>query len=407
MFGVYVLTNLDRGIVSILVEPLKRDLALSDAEIGFLIGPAFAISFIFAGLPLGRVADRGCRRNVLAACLLAWSAMTGCCAFAQGFMQLSFLRATVGIGEAGGPPAAISLISDIFSERHRTRAFAVFYAGAPIGVMAAFAGGALITSRYSWHAAFLAAALPGILLTLVIWLTVEEPMRGMADASPSDAEPPPKLFVARFIRAQRSLLNFMVAVGLFLLVGSGVMAFLASFLIRSYAIPLGRSGLIVSVAYGVGSLAGAVACGSVVDQLIQRDVRWRYRIPAIAAVLAALSLAGALLVQSLAGAAALLLIWSALTVCTVVPVYAAFQSLVPLGMRATMASIQFILSAVIGGFGPWLVGAVSQAMGSRLHAESLRYSLLLLCFLYLWASTHFAAAGRTLRADLKRALARE
>lgn len=402
MFLVYVLTNLDRGIIGVLVEPMKRDLGLTDGQMGLLIGPAFAVSFIFAGLPMGRLADRSCRRNIVAVCVCAWSVMTAFCGLAQNFLQLLLSRAAVGVGEAGGPPAAISLISDVFPERTRTSAFSVFYAGAPIGMMVAFAGGAWVSANYGWQSAFIAAAIPGVVLALVVWLTVAEPVRGMSDRLVVSDQVPTRDEVAHFILGQHSLLHCMAGMALCLLVGAGAMAFLTSFFMRTHGLSQSSAGTAVSLAFGLGCLLGAIACGCAVDRLVQKDGRWRYRIPATSALLASGSFSGAMLMGSLPVVIALVFVWSFFTVCFAVPTYAAFQSLVEASMRATMGSIQFILSGVIGGLGPLVVGLASDSMALWAGMESLRYALLVLGTLYLWATAHFLFAGRTMKADLER-----
>lgn len=114
MFLLFFLQTVDRGILQVLVEPIKNDLHLSDAMIGFLVGPAFAVIFAIGGVPLGLLADRWNRKRLILICLTLWSALTAVSGFAQSFLHLVLARMGVGIGEAGGGPPAVSVISDIF-----------------------------------------------------------------------------------------------------------------------------------------------------------------------------------------------------------------------------------------------------------------------------------------------------
>ncbi|MFZ1904751.1 MAG: MFS transporter [Steroidobacteraceae bacterium] len=133
--SVYALNIADRFVMSTLIEPIKTELHLSDSSVAFLTGIALAIFYVSAGLPLATLADRVNRRNLIAAALLAWSAMTSLCAFAQNYWQLLLCRLGVGVGEAGGTPPSNSIISDYFPWQHRAFALSVFSLGASLGSM--------------------------------------------------------------------------------------------------------------------------------------------------------------------------------------------------------------------------------------------------------------------------------
>jgi MFS family permease len=198
---VYVLNFLDRQILSILAERIKADLGLSDAQIGFLYGTAFAVFYALFGIPLGRLADVWVRTRVIAAGLAAWSLMTGASAFAASFAQLTAARIGVGVGEASANPAAYSLLSDYFPPRRRATVLAIYssgiYIGAGLGLFvgglivdrwdAAFAGGATPFGLRGWQVAFLTVGLPGI--PLALWVsTLREPRRGASEGR-SEVQP--------------------------------------------------------------------------------------------------------------------------------------------------------------------------------------------------------------------------
>lgn len=198
---VYVFNFLDRQILSILAERIKADLGLSDAQMGYLYGTAFAVFYAIFGIPLGRLADAWDRRKLIAIGLAFWSAMTAASGFARSFVQLGAARIGVGVGEASASPAAYSLLSDLFPARMRATVLAIYssgiYIGSGIGIFLgglivdrwdhAFAGGAAPLGLRGWQVAFFAVGLPGILLAL--WVrTLREPVRGAADGLPT---PPP------------------------------------------------------------------------------------------------------------------------------------------------------------------------------------------------------------------------
>ena len=202
---VYVFNFLDRQILSILAERIKADLGLSDAQIGFLYGTAFAVFYALFGIPLGRLADVWVRTRLIAIGLASWSVMTALSALARTFFQLSVARIGVGIGEASASPAAYSLLSDYFAPAKRATVLAIYSSGIYIGAGLGLGIGGLIVDRWDsafagqltpfglrgWQVAFLAVGLPGLLLAG--WVaTLREPSRGQSDGlatTPADAHP--------------------------------------------------------------------------------------------------------------------------------------------------------------------------------------------------------------------------
>ena len=201
---VYILNFLDRQILSILAERIKADLGVSDAQMGYLYGTAFAVFFALFGIPLGRLADVWSRTRLIAWGLAGWSLMTTVSGFARNFTQLSLARVGVGIGEASASPAAYSLLSDYFPKARRATALAIYSSGIFLGSGLGLGIGGLIVDRWDmawaagnaplglkgWQVAFLAVGLPGILLAL--WVrTLREPVRGALDGHPTPAHPHP------------------------------------------------------------------------------------------------------------------------------------------------------------------------------------------------------------------------
>ncbi len=192
--AIYMLSFMDRQILSLLVGPLKRDLGISDTRVGLLQGLAFGIFYTFMGLPLGRIADRYSRRNLIAAGLVLWSIFTSLCSVARNFWSLFLARMGVGVGEASLSPSAYSLISDYFPKEKLGVAISVFYMGIFLGtslsmlvaglVIDTMAHTPLITlpvlgTMASWRLTFLFVGLPGLLVAPLVY-TIREPMRRAA-----------------------------------------------------------------------------------------------------------------------------------------------------------------------------------------------------------------------------------
>ena len=192
----YVLSFVDRIILSLLVTPIKEDLGTTDAQMGLLMGFAFAIFYTLAGIPIAKYSDVKSRKMIIAIGIFLWSIMTAVCGLARSFFQLFLARVGVGVGEAALTPAAYSMISDYFSEEKLGRAMAVYKSGAMFGGGLAFIiGGAVVGYVVNsdsiilpvlgelkpWQMAFIIVGLPGVLIGLLM-LTVKEPSRtGVAD----------------------------------------------------------------------------------------------------------------------------------------------------------------------------------------------------------------------------------
>ena len=202
---VYIFNFIDRQIVTILAEEIKADIGITDAQIGFLYGTAFAVFYALFGLPLGKLADTWTRKNLIAIGLGFWSLMTALSGTARSFAALATYRVGVGIGEASATPAAFSMLSDYFPPRLRATVLAIYssgiYIGAGIGI---FLGGWIVdgwNSAYpdpglapfglkGWQAAYLAVGLPGLLLAVWVF-TLREPRRGQSEGIVTPTHPHP------------------------------------------------------------------------------------------------------------------------------------------------------------------------------------------------------------------------
>ncbi len=403
---VYTFNFIDRQILSILIEPIKADLGVSDFGMGLLSGTAFAIFYATLGMPLALIADRWNRRNLIGISLALWSGMTALSGLAQNFWHLAIARIGVGVGEAGCSPAAHSMIADLYEAKERATALGVYSLGIPIGIMfGLFAGGA-IADAFGWRLAFFVVGVPGILLSVVVFLTVKEPPRGHADGhTAASDEPPPSIKeVFRYLWTRRSFLHLATGGGLTAFVGYGLITWAPTFFVRSHEMSLTEAGFWLGLVLGIPGGLGIVAGGWVSDRFGARDTRWYLWVVAVALAVAVPLGAAAFLVEA----------WWASLLLLSLPImlgnfyqgttFAQVQGLAPVRMRAVAAAILlFILNFIGFVFGPPAVGILSDQLVGSFGDDSLRYSLFTWGFVNIWAAFHYWRAGGHLPGDLARA----
>ena len=411
---IYVTNFLDRQILSILMQPIKEDMQLSDTALGFLSGIAFALFYATLGMPIARLADKNSRVTIITVSLTLWSFMTAACGLAQNYWQLLISRILVGVGEAGGGPSSHSLIADYVPIQNRSTALGIFALGVPIGLLLGFMIGGWLEQFYGWRVAFMAVGIPGLILALIARLTLREPPRGYADqATPNGyaaasggrgatVESAPLAEVARTLWRQKSFCHMAFASGLQAVAGYGVVQWMPSFLHRSYQMTSGEIGTALALVLGVGGAIGVMAGGYIADTLGRRDMRWQLWVPTFGGMIGVPCGLGVYLSDTAFGTLA----WLVVPVLTINayhgPCFGMTQALAPVRMRAMAAAVLLFIINIIGlGIGPQLVGILSDLLLPAYGAESLRYAMLIVSLVYAWAVFHYWMASRTLRQDLK------
>ena len=398
---VYTFNFIDRQILSILLEPIKQDLGLSDSALGMLTGFAFALFYATLGIPIARFADRSNRRNLIAWALAIWSAMTAVSGLAQNFWHLLLARIGVGVGEAGCSPPAHSMLADYFPTENRATALGIYSLGIPLGILFGFIAGGWLNEFFGWRVAFFIVGVPGLLLAILVRFTLREPPRGMAEGRVADEEQPTIMETFRFLWSKRSFRHMAVGGGLTAFVGYGVITWVPSFLIRSYGMSTGDVGTYLGLILGIPGGIGIALGGYLADRYGARDTRWYLWIVSVA-LIASMPLFFGVYLSSTAFASLMFLIlpillgnfYQATT-------FSQTQGLVSLRMRSVAAAVLLFILNMIGlGAGPQAVGILSDVLQPSYGDESLRYALLILSTVQIWAAYHYYQAGKSLKDDL-------
>lgn len=401
---VYIFNFIDRQIISVLQEPMRAELGLSDTQLGLLQGLTFAMFYVIMGIPLARWADVGVRRNVVALAVGTWSIMTALCGVAQNYWQLLLARIGVGIGEAGGSPPSHSIISDLFPPNKRALPLAVYSSGITFGVFIAYVFGAWVSDNFGWRVVFIALGIPGILLAALVRFTVQEPPRGQFDKLPDNEAPPSFATVFKKLFASRTFVHLSIAASLHVFVSYGVSAFLISHYVRSFGIPsdeISRVALPLGFIIGLGGMVGNFAGGYFSDRLGQKDKRWALWIPAIANLLTVPFAAVAILSRDFYFSLVMYIIPLTFAYVYLGPTLATMHNLVEPRMRATTSAIFFFMANLIGlGFGPTIVGAISDTLAPTYGNDSLRYAIVLTFVVNGWSAVHYWIASKHLRTEL-------
>ena len=287
----YIFSFIDRTTISLIVEPMKRDLHISDTQIGMLQGLAFALLYTFLGLPIARLSDRHSRRAIIAGGVFIWSIMATLCGLARSALQLFIARIGVGVGEAALSPAAYSIITDSFPRSKLGSAFGVYNIGITIGAGVAFLVGGIVVAAVShagatytlpllgevraWQMVFIVTGAPGIVLPLLL-LTFREPARRgilrSAPAAPAAALPrPPLREVLSYVWLNRNFycLHF-VALALLALCGYAVAAWLPTSIVRAYGVSAGQVGKVLGVSTILMNSTGMLLAGILCDRLTRK-----------------------------------------------------------------------------------------------------------------------------------------
>jgi MFS family permease len=276
----YVLSFIDRQILNLLVAPVRRDLAISDTQMSYLLGLSFALFYTVCGIPIGRLADVKSRRGIIAVGIVFWSLMTAGCGMARSYLGFLMCRVGVGVGEATLSPSAYSLIADSFPKETRSTAISVYSMGIYVGSGLAFLVGGLIIKFASaqgdvvlpllgavrpWQLVFLVLGLAGLAFSLAI-LAIREPARHGVGAG---VEVPLKEVVAWLKLNRRTVLHHNVGVAMVSFAAYGAAAWVPSFYIRSHGWDAPTVGIVYGALTAIFGSAGIVSGGRLADRWLR------------------------------------------------------------------------------------------------------------------------------------------
>ena len=355
---------------------MKRDFDLSDTEVSLLIGIAFSLFYVTCGVPLARIADRSNRRNILAIGVAAWSIMTAAAGLAQNFLHLLFSRIGVGVGESTIAPCAHSIMADILPPEKLGRGFAIFSMGSVLGGAIAYGIGGLLIAWsdrtfpegvaipmvgqiFSWQLVFVIVGLPGILVALVFFLTVNEPVRKSALG---DAGAMSLAEVGRFFRAHiKVYLSIYGGLAILGIAAGGLTAWLPALMERRYEIGPAEAGPYLLMSFILPGIASAVVAGWLGDLLLKKGRHDAHlRVSAIATGIGIIPFGVATLAPT-PGTMVILLgtgyffVFTSMILCP-----AALQLVSPARMRSLSASLVMFSTMLVGhGTGPTIVAMIT------------------------------------------------
>jgi MFS family permease len=404
----YFFSYMDRQILAILQELIRKDLDLSDTQLGLLSGFAFAIFYATLGIPVARLADRWHRGKIIAISLSIWSAMTVLCGTAANFVQLLMFRIGVGIGEAGSSPASHSIIADLYAPNERAGAMGIFSLGVVLGAPVGTFVGGTVAHYYGWRVAMYTVGFPGLLLALLVWFLVSESRRGLSEsgstrpiATAQEQVPAqPKLSQGfKSILNSRLALHLVAAFTLTSTVGYGMTAWGPSYMQRSLDLSLLEVSLWVAPLSAVAGTLSAVFGGKLANILAKSHGLYAQSWMVCVTKLIALPFALAFYLVDQPTIAIGCYLAALLFQNTYLGVtFALIQGEAPVHMRALWAAIALLINNLIGlGLGPTLVGWVSDLLQPHYGDNSLRYALCLLCLVGPWGIYHYWRAGIHLR----------
>lgn len=411
---VYVFNFVDRQVLNILAEAIKRDLALSDTQLGIVTGLAFALFYSLLGIPIARFAERADRPRLIAVALSVWSLFTLLCGAAGSFAQMLVCRLGVGIGEAGGVPPSHSLIAEFSPKARRAVALAIFSTGLPLGSFIGLGFGGVLGDALGWRRTFVAAGAPGLLIALVVLLVLKEPRRANPMPAARAAQEPLRTSLASFLGT--ATYRWTVAGGALqavVLYGTG--AFLAPFFLRAHGPELaalaaglglkanGFLGLAFGVTVGLAGAVGTFCGGWLADRFHTGSLKSYVTVPALAGWLSIPAFLLVLNARDVAAAFLALGFANAMINAYFGPMHATCQGVAGAGRRATVSAVTLVIVNLVGlGVGPPLVGMISDyahgpmAMASK---DALRLALMAISTVSLPAGLAFWRARATIDAD--------
>ncbi|WP_345332661.1 MFS transporter [Mucilaginibacter defluvii] len=397
LFLVSAFSQIDRILPFILAESIKRELHLSDTQLGLINGIAFAVIYSLASLPLARLADRGASRQVLLWCVLIWSLMTGLGGLSVGFLTMALSRFGVALGEAGGTPASHALIAGNIPEHRHGRALGIYSMGIPLGTMIGFGVGGWASDHIGWRVALFAAGGVGLLLVILILAFTAKTAIAVKPVDQTE-----NIFSAgRGLLSKPAFLWMFIGANFLGFAAAPFYAFAAPFLIRTHGLSASQVGLSFGLLQGLMGIIGTVVGGRLFDSAVKRGANRLLHPPAVVFSIAALTTVAGLLAPE-----------GWMSIALFVPVMLAFAFLLPFafsaghliagpGKHALSSSLLMIASGLLGpALSPLLVGVISDGVSTAYEANGLRWGLMVVPVAGALSSIALFIASKKIREHL-------
>lgn len=393
---------MDRVLFSVLLEPIKQDLGMTDGQMGLLGGIAFGVFYGVVGLLMGRLADTRSRTGLISVALGMWSAASALSGQAAGFAQMFAARAGVGIGVSASSPCAHSLIGDYFPPRRRALALSIFTGIGTAGTLIGLVVGGLILQVWGWRATFAVFGLTGLAFAPVAFMLLREPPRGTFEKTAA-AQGMDWASSVRMLFARPTVRMLLAGMPLVMAAG-GIATWIPAYLQRAHAASAGDVATLGGLALGLGLVIGTLAGGLIVNLLRRRNPLWEFWWPALATAVSVPLLAAFYLTETTEIAYVLLFLGFFMAGSSFGPALACMLTVSEASVRGTMVAMTVLCTSLIAyGLAPGLIGYSSDLLIARgygeANGESLRTALLVALALPAIGSILFLRAGRTATAD--------
>jgi MFS family permease len=400
LFLANTLSWADRALLGVVVDPVKRDLLLSDTQMSLLNGAVFIAFNLVAGVAISHWVDRGNRKLILLIGVAIWSIATALIGAASGFASLAAALILVGVGEATVFPVALSMIGDLRAPAERPRAVATFQAGTFVGLIGGSILAGVLAAAHGWRWMFVACGVGGLVLLLAMIFAVRDPVRRTDDLSLDPAVGGGDNGGAiRRVLATPGFVPLSLGIGFLGTIGAVLGAWGPAFLQRSHHVPLAEVGAVIGPTVGIGGIAGTVIGGLLATMLVRRrgSERAGLLVPLIATPLATPFLALFVFAPTIGGAMTATGMMTFLISLGVAPCFALGSGIVSHRVRALASTLMLFAFGLIGSaMAPFVVGLVSDALATRYGIESLRYGLATMLVAPVVATLLLAIAYRRL-----------
>lgn len=396
---VQVVNYMDRYALSIVIEPMRQEFGLSDAQAGLLAGLAFALPFMALALPAAALTDRMSRRKLLACAIALWSLMTGLCSQARNFVTLLIARFGLGIGESPVLPVVHSMITDIVPPHRRAIAMCSLILGAAFGTMMGVGVGGWVSEHLGWRQVFLLAMVPGLVLSIVVFVTLRDAPRGLSDGLKEPVKPASTRETLTALWRRRSYRYVTLGMALVGMAQSGAIPWTPAFLMRSHGMSATEAGAWLSLGSGILSPIGIICGGLLTDYLggrYKRAMLW-----VICGAFTIWMIFGLAIFSTTSTPFALVMLcgYSLFSAIGLGPYYAMQQATAGIRFRATASAAGFMIYNFSGtALSPFIIGLISDNLPSP--AQSLRISLLIVQMLAVIGIGTMLLAARTMVRDL-------